>query len=1252
MSDLATGHQMLSSLFRMHRLTSPPNKDKINQQSNELTTDNPLPNSIIQLPSFPSSSQCQGRQEGGENMSKDVEDSSHSSNSLQESLEALIKRSGKSLNINYTNGAFVIQTDDAQEVKSASLQEALEMIQHTTPSIDFSTKPWFINPKQFLLFLFEQGKIDFNFKQTTIDFNSSNSLFTANVEFTNGQTIQASAKSKKEAERMAFYSLLSQLECSLGGSGGSMEIEKKAPTSNILNSCYQTIQSNTTQSNLICAYYSKLSYEGKRQPKVLLQYDGKDWHASIDFISLPNEQEEGSIGEVRECKTFSKTKTTAYKLLVEMLYELVLKEINADRTYLQVNQPTKSIPPTSNSCIQFDVEVDQEVSERLTQFLRNSYQFNQTFSPVESLPIAEDEVDFILENNDSVIQKQLLLDKKSQELKDKLTFNFTNYPIKKYRDEILKKIDSNQVIIIKGSAGCGKTTQVPSYLLHQYSVYSIGGSCNVIVGEPRKIAAKNAAFRVAEEWNEPLGGRIGYNVRFDKQLPEQNGSITYCTNGVLLRMLTNPTKIRSYFSHLILDEVHERSVEVDLLLLAVKTLLRENSDLKVVLMSGTIDCKIFQDYFNPFKVEIVTVEQEIFPIKSFTLDHFPALLKDYSKFTDPISKDFVKNELIEFVPGESKQQDNSIPYELISYILKIVMNNLSITGDVLIFLPGWENIQTLFKLLEPVYSSKNISLLVMHSMIGQEQHDLIFTKTNKRRIILSTNIAESSITIETVSVVIDTLKEKKPLFEHETRIRSFSLDWISLASMAQRKGRAGRTGHGYYYAIASQHRIDRLEPYSRPEIQMLDLCDICLRVKSIAHRWPGIGSKIEEILSDTPSPPSTTAADQAIERLTALGALEPEEERLTYLGQLLARIPIDPELGKLLLVSCLFGCLDPILIIVAVLSIDCSLYVRKPQSIITPHSKEPEDCRLKWSSMIENCDLIAIIHTFNEWYSVKLNHTAEEEMEYCIKFGISISTIQKAFEVKNQLQQIIQEELFLPSFTGRNDDQYSFNIDYNINSSNMVLVKGLIMSTFCDNLFIRSNSKSLSGKLPFNTGSSSGGGMSAIIHPSSSHATRCNYSNNSIETTTSIGGSVEKLKNIPYFYERSQRNNNRLYLFNLVKCTNAQLMFFSNLESTFKDGVGGNEIWSCRGLYSFKGQAQLINCIFGLRHVFENICNDFYKSISMGLDAKSVANNVCTNKRLSGKKEFKSEHLNDNSSPLKELLIGDFIRVFVCFMEE
>ena len=744
--------------------------------------------------STPSTNSCQGV---AEDMSKDIEDphqsvkSSCTSNdlsiNLQKVLERLVKDSNGSLSINYFDGAFVVQTG-TQEVKSASLQEALDKIQCSSkPSVslpenqtnltslscssqlsDFSNKTWSLNPKQYLMFLFDHGKIDFNLKQTNFDYDPSGMLFVARVELTNGQTVEASARSKKEAERLAVCTLLSQLERSLGS---KFEIEKAAPSSGILSKCYQPIQANSgAKSNLVCAYYASMS-GNKGAPKVLLEYDGNEWFASIEYLSRQKGQ------EVRQCRTSSKRKTEAYKALVEMLHEFVLNEIYVDESCSKASSSKSIYPASSNSTdsrSQFDVSLSASLSEQLAQFLRNNYQYTQNFSSVESLPVAEEEVDFI---PDQDLKGSDFLEKKSQELKKKSGFNFDDYPIKRYQDEILSKIDANQVVIDKGSAGCGKTTQVPSYLLHQYSAYNLGATCNVIVSEPRKIAAKNAAIRVAEEWNEPLGGRVGYNVRFDKQLPEKHGSIMYCTNGVLLRMLTIPSKIRTYFSHIILDEVHERSVEIDLLLLAAKTLLRENPDLRLVLMSGTIDCQVFQDYFSSFKVEVVTIEQEIYPIECCTLEQFVKLPADYLKFTEPYSKDFVKSELFDFNPVELKQE--SIPYELIAYILNSVMSNPQFTGDVLIFLPGWEHIQTLFKMLEPIYLPKNIELLVMHSMIGQEQHDLVFARSTKRRIILSTNIAESSITIESVNVVIDTLKEKKPVFEHDTRIRSFKLDWIS-----------------------------------------------------------------------------------------------------------------------------------------------------------------------------------------------------------------------------------------------------------------------------------------------------------------------------------------------------------------------------------------------------------------------------------------------------------------------------------------
>lgn len=363
-------------------------------------------------------------------------------------------------------------------------------------------------------------------------------------------------------------------------------------------------------------------------------------------------------------------------------------------------------------------------------------------------------------------------------------------PVTNFKNELLNAIEHNSVIIVRGATGCGKTTQIPQYILETYLERKQGAYCNIVVTQPRRISAVSVAERVAYEQIEDLGQSIGYSVRFESVLPRPYGGILFCTVGVLLRKLENGLR---GVSHLVIDEIHERDINTDFLLVLIKDMVRTYKDLKVILMSATIDTSLFCDYFDD--CPILEIYGKTYPVQDYFLEDIIQLLdfvppimnarkrKNKNSNDDDDEDDGGEEEecVNQSNSGEQEETDcNSIispeysektrnsmrqlsektlSFELIESLIKYI-GFLNQPGSILIFLPGWNLICSLLKYLRehPVFGNANkYILLPLHSQIPREEQYRVFEDAppGKTKIIVSTNIAESSITINDIVYVID-----------------------------------------------------------------------------------------------------------------------------------------------------------------------------------------------------------------------------------------------------------------------------------------------------------------------------------------------------------------------------------------------------------------------------------------------------------------------------------------------------------------
>jgi HrpA-like RNA helicase len=347
-------------------------------------------------------------------------------------------------------------------------------------------------------------------------------------------------------------------------------------------------------------------------------------------------------------------------------------------------------------------------------------------------------------------------------------------------------------------------------------------------------------------------------------------------------------------THLVLDEIHERDINTDILLLAVRRLLGINKNLKVLIMSATLDAEKFHKYFSESESGLLDVGKPIkietstnFPVASYHLEDVVGILKQNKCFPTHMSsmtRQFIQKEL----EGDEALPE-TVPVELISGMTKYLHENKDF-GSILCFLPGWEDIVAAKNEIEQILStsSKRFRIYCIHSSAPPEVTQSIFQKSEgERKIILATNIAESSITIPDVAYVVDAGKQKINMYNPALRMNSLKTTWISKSNSIQRLGRVGRTQPGEYYLMCSRTRS--LSPSLPPEILRVGLEDVCLSVKGL-----GFEGKCSAIFEELLDKPNKIALRDAVNRLISLDALEAESENITELGRILSTIPLNP----------------------------------------------------------------------------------------------------------------------------------------------------------------------------------------------------------------------------------------------------------------------------------------------------------------------------------------------------------------------
>ncbi|XP_068655675.1 DExH-box ATP-dependent RNA helicase DExH6-like [Aristolochia californica] len=703
-------------------------------------------------------------------------------------------------------------------------------------------------------------------------------------------------------------------------------------------------------------------------------------------------------------------------------------------------------------------------------------------------------------------------------------------PIASFKDVITSAAESNQVLLITGETGCGKTTQVPQFLLDH--LWSKGEVCKIVCTQPRRISAISVAERISYERGESVGDSVGYKIRLESKGGKQS-SIMFCTNGVLLRMLIDIGGVISKskaenkslkdinfgITHIIVDEIHERDRFADFMLAILRDLLPSCPHLRLILMSATLDADHFSQYFGG--CPIIRVPGFTYPVKTFYLEDVLAILssaEDNHLYPTDLSGPMEDTELNEdyrtaldeaielawssdeFDPllelVSTKATSKILNYQhsitgasplmifsgkgrvgdvcmLLSYgvdcylcakdgsialdyaqianqdgvveVLKKHMGNSnseseekqqllekylssinpehidtilierllrkicldSSEGAVLVFLPGWDDInQTRERLLcSPFFKdSSKFIIISLHSMIPSVEQKKVFRRPGPgvRKIILSTNIAETAVTIDDVVYVIDSGRMKEKSYDPYNNVSTLHSSWVSKASASQREGRAGRCQPGICYHLFSRTRAASLPDFQIPEIKRMPIEELCLQVKLLDP-----DCKIVDYIQKTLDPPVLETIRNGIIVLQDIGAVT-HDEQLTELGRKLGSLPVHPSISKMLLFAVLMNCLDP------ALTLACASDYRDPflLPMAPDEKKRAAAAKSELASLYGgNSDQLTVIAAFECWRRAKDKGL---EAQFCSRYFVSKATMNMLFGMRKQLLNELLRNGFIP----------------------------------------------------------------------------------------------------------------------------------------------------------------------------------------------------------------------------------------------
>ncbi|KAI9009169.1 P-loop containing nucleoside triphosphate hydrolase protein [Hyaloraphidium curvatum] len=534
-------------------------------------------------------------------------------------------------------------------------------------------------------------------------------------------------------------------------------------------------------------------------------------------------------------------------------------------------------------------------------------------------------------------------------------------PVQKQRQEFLDLVHKSQCVVLVGETGSGKTTQIPQFLLYDEQPQKKGKM--VACTQPRRVAAMSVARRVAEELDVPLGEEVGYSIRFE-DCTSKRTVLKYMTDGMLLREAMADPKLSRY-SAVILDEAHERTLATDILMGLLKEICSNRKDLTLVVMSATLDAGKFQKYFDD--APLLTVPGRTFPVEIY--------------YTPEPERDYLE--------------------AAIRTVLQI--HTCEDPGDILLFLTGEEEIEDACRkvrgeveqLMQQSKDVGELKVIPLYSTLPPAAQQRIFEDAPPprpgsgapgRKLIVSTNIAETSLTIDGIVYVIDPGFSKQKVYNPRIRVESLLVSPISKASAQQRAGRAGRTKPGKAFRLYTEKAfVKELQEQTYPEILRSNLGTVVLQLKKL-----GIDDLVHFDFMDPPAPETLM---RALELLNYLEALD-DDGNLTKVGEMMAEFPLDPQLAKMLISSPQYRCSNEALSIVAMLSVPV-VFIRPNES-----RKQADEAKAKFAhSDGDHLTLLNVFHAFK---------SNGDEQKWCYDNFLNFRSLKSADNVRTQLQGIME----------------------------------------------------------------------------------------------------------------------------------------------------------------------------------------------------------------------------------------------------
>ncbi|CAH8452186.1 unnamed protein product [Schistosoma turkestanicum] len=833
-------------------------------------------------------------------------------------------------------------------------------------------------------------------------------------------------------------------------------------------------------------------------------------------------------------------------------------------------------------------------------------------------------------------------------------------PAYQFKEDIVSAIRDNQVVIISGETGCGKTTQVPQFILEDQVLSGNGSITRIIVTQPRRISAISVAERVATERGQSIGSSVGYQVRLERRYPQRpHASVMFCTTGIILQWFRSDPLLKN-ISHIIVDEVHEREFLCDFLLCMLKRIAPLRPDLRIVLMSATINADKFAEYFdNCPKFEI---PGRTFPVKTYYLEDvlketkfwlpnnaIAALGRDQSRtlkqrlLKSNLSKKEARilsygkspefNKWLKSLTGLSSNaveilrsvgEDTYPETDLIAHSVEHILQNTT-SGAILVFVPGLVNIKDAIRSLRELNPKRyddrygSVRIYPLHSRIPAYRDRSLFEPPpqGQRKVIIATNIAETSITIQDVVYVIDCGRIKVTDYDPRQNTSTLTSVLVSKANAAQRSGRAGRVQPGICYHLFPSYVYNNvMSEFLQPEMLRVRLEDVILRIKLL-----GLG-RVKSFLTSCLDSPSEDAISQTLTFLRKIQALkliksetlnsdtsqsikyhektykvnrkslrefsnaikndvnasgvdilnsnsiqfdstDEDDDELTPLGVHLANFPLDPQCAKLLIFGALFGCLEPILAVASCLTF------RDPFEIPLEKQQEADRCRIELAqnSFSDHWVFATVIQHYRGLTS------QTERRQFCQKYFLNERTIKDIIQLMNDYAQLLYERRYIA--TPKPNDPNA-----NCNQWNINLFRAIMCAALYPNIVKADPRFTKEGKPkpPVIMACPSEGRVS--IHPSSV--------NSKIQPTEPIW--------MVYFTKTKLELGSRPSIFDSTVVPLRPLLFFSgNIEISKND----TSLFTIDQWIKFSGELKVVNLLKDLRKCMDRLLEQKFKNPSV-----------------------------------------------------